>query len=146
MKALIARLRRMIGKYTVAIIIVGGIAAGVVMTVRVDGFLEVILKPFVTMLAFIAVTILVGIARALTKYRLAKATKPYEKVVDPLIKSGREYCSSPILRGRWKGHSSSRVQERACRFCVRTHAQSDDGAGRRHCRRRVPLLTHVCDC
>jgi hypothetical protein len=92
MKALVARLRRMIGKYTVAIIIVGSSAAGVVLTVRVDGFLEVILKPFVTMLACVAVTILVGTARALTKYRLAKATKPYEKVVDPLIKSGGEYC------------------------------------------------------
>jgi len=69
-----------------------GIAAGVVMTVRVDGFLEVLVKPFVAILTFIAVSISVGAARAITKYRLAKATKPYEKVVDPLIKSDREYC------------------------------------------------------
>jgi len=82
----------MMGRYRVAMIIAGGIAAGVVLTIRVDGFLEVILKPFVTILAFIAVSILVGIARALAKYRLAKATKPYEKVVDPLIRSDREYC------------------------------------------------------
>ena len=92
MKALLARLRRTMGKYTLFIIVIGAIAAGVMLIVRVDGLLKTVLTVLVTMLLVITGMTLTAIARALTKYRFAKATQPYEKVLDSLIKSDAEYC------------------------------------------------------
>jgi hypothetical protein len=92
MEALIARLRKMMGKYTVAIIALGATATLVALTIRTDGFLHSILVRLITMLAVILIIVMVAATRALTKYRLAKATQPYEKIVDPLVRSNREYC------------------------------------------------------
>ncbi|SDC37483.1 hypothetical protein SAMN05660690_1167 [Geodermatophilus telluris] len=92
MKALTTRLRRMVGNYALVIIIVGVGATVVLMTSGANGLWEKLLKSFVTILVFVVASTLVGVVRGLAKYRIAKATKPHEKVVEPLVTSDREYC------------------------------------------------------